>query len=72
MTEQKSDLKKLASRRFILAITTILIVNGMLWADRIDPENYENIIIWLSGIYILGKPFGDRVSEFLNRINTDK
>lgn len=57
--------KKLASRRFILAMLVIVTSSLMVYKGLISPENYETIIIWISGIYIVGKAFGDRVGVIL-------
>lgn len=58
---------KLASRRFIITVltlfaTTILRVNGL-----IEAENFETIVIWLTGIYIIGKPIGDSFTLLINK-----
>ena len=57
--------KKLASRRFTMAILVIIVSSVMMWRGLIEPGNYETLMIWISGIYIIGKPFGDQVARFL-------
>jgi len=60
-----SFFKKRASRRFTMAMLVILVSSLMLWRGLIEPDNYETLMIWISGIYIIGKPFGDQVARFL-------
>ena len=60
-------LKKLAERRFIVTILVLLGSGFMMHGELIEAKNFENIVIWISGIYIIGKPFGDMVGEFLTK-----
>jgi len=57
--------KKRASRRFTMAILVIIVSSVMMWRGLIEAGNYETLMIWISGIYIIGKPFGDQVARFL-------
>ena len=61
----KGFFKKRASRRFSMAMLVILVSSVMVWKGLIEPSNYETLMIWISGIYIIGKPFGDQVARFL-------
>ena len=68
MTEEvqdKKSFKKLASRRFIITMLVIIVASLMMAKGLIEPANYETIIIWISGIYIIGKPFGDKIGQIL-------
>ena len=68
VTEYKLS-KKLASRRFILSCTALLISSLLMATERMEASSFENIVIWITGIYVIGKPFGDQVSKFLTQIN---
>jgi hypothetical protein len=57
--------KKLQSRRFTMAMLVIIVSSLMLFKGLIQPANYETLMIWISGIYIIGKPFGDMIGEIL-------
>lgn len=57
--------KKLLSRRFALALLAMILASIMLYAGLIKESSYETILVWVTGIYIIGKPFGDKVGEFL-------
>ena len=59
--------KRLASRRFIITILGLGLSALMTWEGILNPENFETLFIWLTGIYVLGKPFGDLVGTFLAR-----
>ena len=63
--ETYKTLKKLASRRFIITIMIIIVSSLMMYKGLIEAANYETLMIWISGIYIIGKPFGDHVARFL-------
>ena len=45
----------LIEKKFILVTLTILIITGLLWAGRLSSASYENMVIWLAGIFVLGE-----------------
>lgn len=56
-------MRRLASRRFIITAAILLITTVMLVLHYIDSGVFQQIMIWLSGIYVIGKPVGDIVSQ---------
>ena len=67
VVQDKRLLKDLASRRFILAMVVIVVSSLMMYKGLIQASNYETLMIWISGIYIIGRPFGDAVGQFLEK-----
>jgi len=65
VVQDKRLLKDLASRRFILAMVVIVVSSLMMYKGLIQASNYETLMIWISGIYIIGKPFGDKIGQIL-------
>lgn len=66
-TDKKPEEKlrrRLASRRFIVIMSMLTVTSFLMWKLKIDQKTFENIIIWLSGIYVIGKPFGDLLGRF--------
>jgi len=61
----RSFFKRRASRRFSMAMLVIILSSVMLFQGLLEPDNYVTLMIWISGIYIIGKPFGDIVGKFL-------
>ena len=63
----ESMMKRLAERRFIVAMLVLGMAALMMYTGKIEAGNFENIVVWISGLYIVGKPFGDMVGEFLTK-----
>ena len=60
------QMEKLASRRFIVAILVLLISTALVYTGKIEAANFENIVVWISGIYIVGKPVGDIMTKMIS------
>lgn len=48
------DSDKLIEKRFIAVLVAMLAATGMLWANRIGAPNFEQIIIWVTGLFLAG------------------
>ena len=71
MEDKKEDTRvenklriRLASRRFIIIMSMLSFTTLLMWKAKIDVKTFESILIWLSGIYVIGKPFGDLLGRF--------
>jgi len=64
---EDSSLRRIASRRFVVIILALLISTMLRYNNLIPPESFQTIVIWLSGIYVIGKPVGDQLGMFLGK-----
>lgn len=42
------------SRKWLLALLVIAAASGLLWAGRIDGARWGEVVIWITGLYMLG------------------
>ena len=65
------SMTKLASRRFIVVLLSLLMAALALYNGLIASDDFTTIIVWLSGIYIVGKPMGDQLGTLLKGKNNE-
>jgi len=54
---------KLASRKFLIAVSAILVNAWAAWAGLLDGATSMRNIVYLAGVYILGQAFVDGVKR---------
>lgn len=48
------DENKILEKRFIATVLAIVMAGVMLWCQRIGAPNFEQIIIWVVGLFVAG------------------
>lgn len=46
--------KNLIEKRFIAVLLAIFATTGLVYAKRLGADNYEQIIIWVVGLFVAG------------------
>lgn len=46
--------KNLIEKRFIATLVAILCATGLTYANRIGAANFEQIVIWVTGVFVAG------------------
>jgi len=67
----KDMAKKLASRRFLLTVVVLFFASLLMWKGKIEDGSYENIIIYVLGIYVIGRPIGEKVGTMFDAKTTN-
>lgn len=45
---------KLLEKRFIAVLVTLLLSSALLWNNHLAPGNFEQIVIWIVGLFMAG------------------
>ncbi len=62
---------KLLEKRFIATIVALLAATGMLYANRIGAPNFEQIVIWVVGLFVAGGA-SDTWAQYYSAIKAPK
>lgn len=62
---------KLLEKRFIATIVALLATTGMLWANRLGAANFEQVVIWVVGLFVAGGA-SDKWAQYYASIKTPK
>ena len=46
--------KNLIEKRFIATLVALLCATGLTYANKIGAANFEQIIIWVTGVFVAG------------------
>lgn len=57
--------RKLLEKHFIVVLIAILATSGLLWGGHLQAGNYEQIIIWVVGLFVAGGA-AEKWAEFYN------
>lgn len=50
----ESESKFLIERKFAVTLLVIIATTAMIYLGKILPGTYENVMIWTSGIFVVG------------------
>lgn len=46
--------KNLTEKRFIATLVALLCTTGLVYANKIGAANFEQIVIWVTGVFVAG------------------
>lgn len=53
-------------KKLILAVLALLVTGGMMWTGKIEPTTFENVYVWICGVFILGEASADWAKWFMS------
>lgn len=52
------DTNTIIEKKLILCAVSLLLTAGMLWSGKIEAINFENINVWVVGLFVTGEAAG--------------
>jgi len=49
------DTNTIIEKKLILCAFSLLLTAGMLWSGKIEASNFENINVWVVGLFVTGQ-----------------
>lgn len=71
MEEIMNKYDTIGGRRFIMCMGACIVSSILLWFAKLDPKNFSDIIIWITGIYVTGnvtQRAGGAIPEIVSRV----
>lgn len=62
----------LVEKKFIFTLFALIVTTGLLVGGRIPASSFEQIVIWLSGIFVLGEAASGWVQSMGGRMAVSK
>lgn len=53
-------------KKLILAALALGITAAMMWTGKIEPSTFENVYVWICGVFILGEASADWAKWFMS------
>ena len=52
-------------KKLILAVLALAVTGVMMWTGKIEPSTYENVYVWICGVFILGEASANWAQWFM-------